>query len=155
MGELLKFVLLLTIISIGVLAIMATLFISNLNKSLIEFLNKTSSVLDEFKDLKKDVTQTLSKVDEMSESVIKLNDEVKEIKNRTFVSMNNLDTLTEESHILVRKINLQTDEIIDNIKPYKELVGSTYEKFAQPINNIIGIASALNKAFNVFKSRFR
>jgi hypothetical protein len=154
MSELLRLVLFFTLISLGVLAIVTTLFILNLNKSIAEIMPKINFFLNEMKDIKGNVVNSLAKVDEMSDTVIKLSDEVKEIKERTFISMNNLDNLTIETRTLVSKVNYQADNVIHAIEPYKELVETTYEKFAAPINNAISIANAVGKAIKVFKSRF-
>lgn len=74
MSELLRLVLFFTLISLGVLAIVTTLFILNLNKSIAEIMPKINFFLNEMKDIKGNVVNSLAKVDEMCDTVIKLSE---------------------------------------------------------------------------------
>lgn len=155
MSELLRFILLITLLSVAALAIFASLFINNLNKYLSEFFGNLNSTLKEYKDLKSDISNSLEKVDQMSETVSKLSAQVEEIKERTFISMDNLDSLTTESKSLLNRVNTQADVIIETIQPYKDVVNTAYENFAGPVKNIVNITSAAMKAYSVFKTKFR
>ena len=154
MEDLFRIVLFFTVVSIGFLSIILIRFIKNIEKNINNFDNNFNKIVDDFGEIKNQTINSLKKTDEIQSTIIEIQQDIKDLKERSFLSLDKVDNLTDNSNILVNKINNQIDFISETIKPYQQLAERSYEKFATPINNVISIANALNKAVSAFKSRF-
>jgi|GEM_PF-1506504 len=155
MEELFRITLFFTVVSIGLLSIVIMRFVKSIEKNINNFDNNFNKIVNDFTEIKNQTIVSLKKIDEVQNSVLKIQNEISEIKERSFVSLDKIDNISDNSNILISKINHQVDYIIDTIKPYQQLAVKSYERFASPINNVITVANALTKAVSVFKSRFK
>lgn len=155
MEELFRIILFFTVLSIGLLSIVLMKFVKNVEKNINNFDNNFNKIINDFTEIKNQTIISLKKIDEVQNSVLDIKTEIAEIKERSFISLDKIDNISDNTNLLIGKINTQVDYISDTIKPYQKLVENSYERFAAPINNVITVANALTKAFSVFKSRFR
>lgn len=154
MEDLFRITLFFTVVSIGFLSIILMRFIKNIEKNINNFDNNFNKIVSDFSEIKNQTIQSLKKTDEIQNTIFEIQKDIKDIKERSFESLDKVDNLTDNSNILISKINNQIDFVSETIKPYQQLAERSYEKFATPINNVIAVANALTKAVSAFKSRF-
>lgn len=111
------------------------------------------SIAEDFSAVRVKSVQALNEVSEIKNTVTAFIDETRDLKDKLIDSLENVDGLAKNVEKSVSNLDNKVDALFGILKPVETILGLIGTKFATPMNISSNLVNAAGKAVSAFKSK--